>query len=392
MRIKLMVFLVLVLAGCGQNDPKKTLASDEQIITIEGHLKNGNQSLVTLDLMGSTAFIPVDSVRCDKEGNFKLSFPANGMNFYSLKYTDIGYVTIIASPGDKISVRGDSETVYPYTIGGSKASELVNELAESHHRILEELREISEESERILGDPLYVEKKQSLNIRFDSITSAFQHYSRDFILNHPESPAILIALYNQYGPGLPVFNPLTDLEIYQFADSVLYLNYPENEAVQSLHSQLSAALQQLRNQENSRHLQKGDQAPDFVMKSIENKTVSLSEFRGKYVLLHFWASWSKPSMEENPFLHASHEKFSDKELMIVQVSIDSDEKAWKDAVREGYSNWIHISDLRRWESVIANLYRVERIPANFLIDPRGRIVEIDIFGEDLIEKLEDYLQ
>jgi peroxiredoxin len=384
--------LVVIAAGCtSQQKSEPSIAGEEQI-TISGTLENGADQLVTLDLMGTTAFVPIDSVRCNANGQFSIAFSEPGMNYYALKYTDQGYITLIARPGDRLSLKGSAENVYPYTIEGSEDSELLRQLATAHKEALGQLEQIALESRKITSGPGYAEKKQALNARFDSVSGAFHNYSREFILNHPGSPAILIALYNQFGPGLPVFHPLTDLEIYRFTDSVLHAGYPENEAVRALHSELTAAMAQLRNEQQEVQLKPGDKAPDFVIQSINNDLITLSAFRGKYVLLYFWASWSKPSLEENRFLAEIARKSGEQELVIISVSIDDDVQEWHEAVREQLPGWYHASELKRWESAVANLYRIERIPANFLINPAGTIVEKDNFGENLIHSVEKHLE
>jgi peroxiredoxin len=391
MNSRWIILLIVIFFGCNRKEQVQNIPATPENITIEGILEKGIDQLVTLDLMGSSAFIPIDSVRCDEKGRFTITFPGDGMNFYSLKYTENGYVTIIAEPGDKIELKGIANSIYPYSLSGSPDSDLVRVLADYHSKVLNQLREISIESENIIGEEDYVLNKQDLMGKFDSITSSFHQFSKEFILSNPASPAILIALYNQFGPGLPVFHPLTDLEIYQFTDSALYENFPENEAVQSLHSQLTAAMHQLRNQQKDAGLKIGDLAPDFVLETFEGEKMALSDFREKYVILQVWASWSKPSAEENRFLKECSKKYADKAFAIVQVSIDSDKLAWESSIPASFPNWYHLSDLGRWESAIVKLYRIERIPANFLISPKGRILEIDTFGEELEKTVQKYI-
>lgn len=387
----LIVVLVTFITGCSRQQKSEPSSAGTGQITITGALENGEDQLVTLDLMGTTAFVPVDSVRCNDRGQFSITFSEPGMNYYALKYTDQGYITLIARPGDHLHLTGTAENLYPYTIEGSEDSELLGQLAITHKESLGQLEKIALASRNIPPGPGYAEKKQVLNARFDSITGSFRSYSRAFIRNHPGSPAILIALYNQFGPGLPVFHPLTDLEIYRFTDSVLYKNYPGNEAVRALHSELTAAMEQLRNQQQEVQLQPGDKAPDFVIQSIDDQPLTLSTFRGKFVLLHFWASWSKPSLEENRFLAECARKFGQQDLVIISVSIDEDMQEWHAAVKEQIPGWYHASELQRWESAVASLYRIERIPANFLINPAGTIVEKDNFGENLIRSVEKHI-
>lgn len=387
----LALLLYVILSACTSTN-ESDIRDKDNIITIEGIIENGEDQLVTLDLMAPAEFISIDSMRCDKNGKFNFIFQGKGLNFYSLKFTVDGYITIIASPGDNIFVNANSGSIYPYNIKGSEASELVGTLARKHKTVLEELRDISIQSNEIVGDADYTEKKLILNNRFDSITNAFHDYSDKFIRENPGSPAILIALYNQFGPGLPVFDPLNDLDIYQFSDSALFANFPENSAVKALHTQLFTALQLINNQNRKRSLTKGMSAPDFVLESSEGEKIPLTKLRGKYVLLQIWASWSKPSVEENRYLEKCMQQFEDRDFAIYQVSLDNDRDEWLKSIITGVPNWFNVSDLKKWDSAIVNLYNIDQIPANFLIDPNGKILEINMFGENLINTLKKYLR
>ena len=361
------------------------------MVIISGQLSEGANQLVTLDLMGPTSFIPIDSVRCDENGSFSITFETEQMNYYSLKYTKHGYVTIIAKPGDRIKISGSAESIYPYTIEGSRPSKLVNQLATNHKEVLDELRKISVQTETLKNRPGFSAKKASLDKAFDSITNAFYQYSKAFIYENAESPALLIALNNQFGPGLPVFDPMNDLNIYRFTDSVLYEKYPKNKAVRALHNELATAYRQMLNQKTKVSIEEGDKAPDFIIQSINNEPVSLSDFKGNYVLLHFWASWSPPSIEENTYLKNALENYTNKKFVIIQVSLDDQREKWKNTIPEKKENWYHVSELKRWEGLVGNMYDVQRIPANFLISPDGIILETDIFGDQIDRMLQSYL-
>ncbi len=392
MVLRAMIFLPLImLASCSGNKENHVNRPGQEDIIIRGTLRNGSGQLVTLDQMGVSAFLPIDSTRCDENGAFSFSFEGNGMNYYSLKYTEHGYITLIAEPGDSILITGSADTIYPYSIEGSRASKLVMRLAVVHKETLNRLQSISEKTEMIVGNVDFSKKKQELNKEYDAVSKSFKHYSHEFIIHNPGSPAILIALYNQFGPALPVFDPVSDFSVYQFVDSTLYKEYSENEAVKSLHSELSRVIQQTKAQQSGRHISTGDKAPDFAMKTTDNEIVTLSGQRGNYVLLQVWASWSKPAAEENRFLEECYRLYKDKNFVILQVSIDNVRGNWIDAIKMQHEGWFHVSDLLRWESAIVKLYGIEKIPANFLINPDGVIIETDIFGEELVETIKKYL-
>lgn len=131
----------------------------------------------------------------------------------------------------------------------------------------------------------------------------------------------------------------------------------------------------------------GTDALDFTQNDVDGKAVSLSSFRGKYVLVDFWASWCKPCREENPNVVAAYNKFSSKNFTILGVSLDRERDAWIKAIQKDGLVWTQVSDLQFWNNAAAALYRVQGIPQNFLIDPNGKIVGKNLRGPELESKL-----
>ena len=137
----------------------------------------------------------------------------------------------------------------------------------------------------------------------------------------------------------------------------------------------------------------GVPAPDFTQNDVNGTPVKLSSFRGKYVLVDFWASWCGPCRQENPNVVKAYNRFKDKNFTIIGVSLDrADGKtAWQSAIKSDGLNWTQVSDLKFWNNEVAGLYNIKSIPANFLIDPTGKIIARDLRGEDLENKLQDVL-
>lgn len=133
----------------------------------------------------------------------------------------------------------------------------------------------------------------------------------------------------------------------------------------------------------------GRVAPDFTAPDTSGNNVSLSSFRGKYVLLDFWASWCHPCRDENPVLVKAYSKFQPKGFEILGVSLDQQAKkdAWLKAIHDDHLAWMQVSDLKYWKSEIAALYAIRAIPQNFLIDPEGKIIAKNLRGEALEKKL-----
>ena len=136
----------------------------------------------------------------------------------------------------------------------------------------------------------------------------------------------------------------------------------------------------------------GKQAPEITLPDTEGNTVKLSSYRGKYVLVDFWASWCGPCRQENPNVVEAFKKYSNKNFTILGVSLDLKKAAWEKAIVADNLNWTHVSDLKQWSSIVVPLYGIEGIPFNVLINPEGKVIAENLRGEALDQKLSEVLQ
>ena len=135
----------------------------------------------------------------------------------------------------------------------------------------------------------------------------------------------------------------------------------------------------------------GMPAPDFTQNDVNGAPVKLSSFKGKYVLVDFWASWCGPCRQENPNVVRAYNKYKTKNFTILGVSLDKNKADWQNAIKNDGLAWTQVSDLQYWNNAVAAQYQITSIPQNFLIDPQGKVVAKNLRGEELEATLAELL-
>ena len=131
--------------------------------------------------------------------------------------------------------------------------------------------------------------------------------------------------------------------------------------------------------------------PDFELPDKDGKSFKLSSLRGKYVLVDFWASWCGPCMREMPNVVKLYKECKGKNFEIVGVSLDQKRDAWLNAVEKNKMKWIQVSDLTSWATLPVKLCNVSAVPYTVLIDPQGKVIALNLRGEELINKVKEVL-
>ena len=136
----------------------------------------------------------------------------------------------------------------------------------------------------------------------------------------------------------------------------------------------------------------GEKAPEFSLRNAKDKLVSLSSFRGKVVLIDFWASWCGPCRAANPSVGKIYNKYKAKGFEVLGVSIDSKKAAWLKAIKQDHIHYTQVNDPAGWNSPVAEKYGVNMIPTSFLLDKQGKIIDIDLSGPLLEIKIKQLLK
>jgi thiol-disulfide isomerase/thioredoxin len=365
--------------------------------SITGKIENSSGKKLVLYEMGTYDLTPLDSTIIGENGYFSFQGELEQARFMTLRETPLNYLTLIVFPGEDIEISADIENLQQTaTVKGSEESALAVELNKKMHTTIIKLDSLSTGYRDSLNDPeTDVEMlRETTRERFEEISEKQREFTIDFINRNPGSLASLMALYQQVDSRNFVLHQQEDFRYYALVDSILINKYPDleytvtlNENVKEMKSQIA-----LRN-ERENILGGGAIAPEISLPDPDGDTIHLTSLRGNYVLLDFWAAWCGPCREENPYLVNVYNKYNSQGFEIYQVSLDRTREAWLRGIAEdNLQSWSHVSDLQFWSSIVVPLYRIEGIPANYLLDPEGRIIARNLRGAELGNALEEIFE
>lgn len=381
-RLFLYLFIAIVITGC-----------NNKTVQISGTLSNPvSGEYIFLDELKFNELTSIDSVMISDDGTFSFKYEVKFPSFYLLKLNDDNFLTMLVEPGESIVVNAAYDSLnYPQYISGSKGTESMVEYNMVLRKTISKMTGLSDIYNQNIDSPDLPTVIETLDSMAQTYLDEINSYTKDYIDKNLTSLVSLVALYQQVAPNVYVLNPTNDYEYYVKVDSSLFIKYPEYDPVVSLHEQVQEYVANLNAVTAFSPLSgSGAEAPEISLPTPQGDTINLSSTRGSVVLLDFWAAWCPPCRQESPNLVNAYNLYHEKGFEIFQVSLDKTREAWIKGIQDDHlENWIHVSDLQYWNSIVVPIYNIESIPANFLLDREGRIIASNLRGDQLQIKLDE---
>lgn len=363
MKLFFNLVMVLFLAGCNYSNEQ------EGNLKLFGSIENYNGGMVVLERITQGGALPVDTIEV-VDNSFQAKVKVSGPDFYRLNLEGRQYVSMILSGNEgEIEVHAEGDNPRGFSeISGSYDTNFKSEM----DIVMTDFQTSRGEMQQVMIQARSQGDVEAYNTSIRNMEGLAKDAERD-----------LKALIWQATPSLAAYYGIQMIDAesnFHFIDSVyqkMDASIPNHYLVKNLGVMV----------DTKRNLAIGEPAPEISLPSPDGELVSLSSLRGNYVLIDFWAAWCKPCRAENPNVVRMYNKYSDKNFEILGVSLDRTKEAWLKAIDQDQLPWMHVSDLKFWNSIAAKTYQISSIPATYLIDPEGNIIAKNLRGPSLEKKL-----
>ncbi len=375
--------VLCLLNGCSSGGPGNEIEGP----SISGTVNGAGGSTIHFQKRDKKGFVSLDSVKLDAEGNFSLINPAEGMDFYFLNLDRSKRMVLITDSSKSVRLSLDSAE-WGESIDKIEGSEATKEL----YGYFEKIAPLKERMDSIRKVVRSGTRNKEIQKAYRSTQQRLQEKTISFVEENPNSPAIIPALNN--------VNPKQNVDLFKRSYKNLkdgpLKNSPFLANLQKKIQQVQAKERQTQRRKKQRKerqkmLGKGKDAPDIRLKTPEGNVKPLSSLEGKVVLIDFWASWCKPCIQTIPKLKKLYSKYNDQGFEIYGVSLDKKRGSWVNAIEKHGMDWVHVSDLKYFNSAAAQKYKVKSIPFTVLVDREGKIIASGLRGRELVKKIEEVM-
>lgn len=378
-RFYILAMLVFLGVSCSNTAPQETIgetisntegsAKEAQkqasTTTISGTIQNGAGANMYLQYLRTTGVDVIDTIQIGSDGSYRTEFPQQTMGFYRLALSEQNMLVVIVLPGDNIEINADASNLYQtYSVEGSPESNRLMDL-NNILKVRDSVNVVMQQAQ-MQNDRNAFQKALE---QYDPIMASVNEKLKAFVKENPSSLSSLAALQNlELENNFELYNEVID----GLSGKAEGLDFYESLRMQVV---------------QLRKLAIGSPAPEISLPQPNGEVLSLSDLKGQYVLVDFWASWCGPCRRENPNVKRVYEKYHDKGFEILGVSLDKNQKAWLGAIQQDGLTWRHISDLQYWQSSVVPEYQIKGIPLTYLVDKEGNIIAKNLRGKSLEDKL-----
>ncbi|MCT4615726.1 MAG: redoxin domain-containing protein [Marinifilaceae bacterium] len=363
---------------------------EKVVFEINGRVGNGEKKKIYLEKQHVSGTEIIDSAIISNENRFNFEAEISQPEFYVLRFENGKAITLLAEPKEDIliNIEGDKSDD-SYQVFSSKGSILIKELIDTlnyNKYRLDSIRVVMREN--IDNESKIKELEQELK----SVIKDQRKYSANFIMKNATSLSSYFALYQKIDKSNYTLNENSDINFVKIVASSMRALYPEHEFTKSILANLKTLQSKLSNIQITNLIKEsGDNFPDIELPNQYGKSSKLSDLKGKFIILNFWASQNGLSRKYNIGLKKTYSKYKNKGLEIYQVSADNNKELWKASVKADGLTWINVCDPKTQSAKALQMYNVKQIPTNYLIDKNGNIVGKNLYGHLLDEKLEELL-
>jgi peroxiredoxin len=375
------IFIISVLFSCKHETKKQ--------FEVSGTIKNSNEKIVFLEEtpLGSGERIIADSSAINNDGSFHLKTKASEESLFNLFLKNETYpFAFVINDAPKITVKADVKNPNDYVVESSPASKSLKDFSINASDKWTALYLLGREKDSLKATGATDSILIAIDNRGELLLNELKNYVSSFIKNSSNPITSVWALGN--------YSQLFSMDDYQSLLNGIVKKFPAHKGIATIKEmndrQLALAKQKTQQSEKSEWI--GEEAPELSLPDINGNEIKLSSFKGKYVLVDFWASWCLPCRRENPNVVQAYNKYKDKNFTILGVSLDKAKEDWLDAIQRDKLSWTQVSDLQEWSSIAVSTFGFTAIPFNVLIDPDGKIIAQSLRGGDLEKKLGEVLK